>query len=87
MASVFFEVLKPEIDEMIETAVEAAVKDAVKETEKSTMDYAYTTMAERMIADGMSGDKISLFTALDREKIDSIARRLNRSVRWDEAGA
>ena len=48
---------------------------------------AYNNMAERMITDGMPGDKISLFTSLARKEIDSIARRLNRTVTWSEARA
>ena len=44
-----------------------------------------TTVAERMIHDGLSGDKISLFTQLERKDIDKIAKRIHRSVSWNKA--
>ena len=45
------------------------------------------TVAERMISAGKPGDEISLFTTLKRQDIDRIARRLNRTVSWNEARA
>ena len=38
-----------------------------------------------MINDGMSGDKISMFTSLGRQDIDGIAARLHRTVSWGDA--
>ena len=43
-------------------------------------------VAERMVRAGKTGDEISLFTNLERREIDTIARRLNRTVSWGEAG-
>ena len=45
------------------------------------------SVAERMISAGKPGDEISLFTTLKRQDIDRIARRLNRTVSWNEARA
>ena len=45
------------------------------------------SVAERMISAGKPGDEISLFTTLKRQDIDKIARRLNRTVSWNEARA
>ena len=42
---------------------------------------------ERMINLGKPGDEISLVTDLGRQDIDKIARRMNRTVTWNEAGA
>ena len=56
--------------------------DLVKERQD-----ALNTVAERMINAGKTGDEISLFTSLDRQDIDGIAHRLNRTVSWNEARA
>ena len=48
---------------------------------------AWKEMAERMVADGEPGDRISRYTRLGRKEIDSIAQRLNRTVSWGEARA
>ena len=45
------------------------------------------SVTERMIRAGKPGDEISLFTTLKRQDIDRIARRLNRTVSWNEARA
>ena len=44
-------------------------------------------VAEMMIKDGEPGDKIIRYTKLDRTHIDAMARRLNRTVSWEEARA
>ena len=69
MKSVFLNVLKPEIDEIGNMRVE----------------QAYHSVAERLINNGLDGNTISVATGYDRAQIDSIARRLNRTVRWEEA--
>ena len=48
---------------------------------------AYNDMAERLIRKGMHGSDIVDVTGYNRKEIDSIARRLNRTVTWSEARA
>ena len=79
MESVFMKILEPQIQVKIDAAVSAAKNQAATD--------AYRTMAERMIKDGMPGDKISLFTSLGRSDIDGIASRLHRTVSWETARA
>ena len=46
---------------------------------------AYDSFAQKMIARGMDGFLISDMTGYDRRRIDTIARRLNRHVQWNES--
>ena len=71
MRSVFLDVLKPEIDEMIDQ------REA----------KAFETVAERLINKGYTGSAIADATGYDRTQINSIAQRLNRTVTWGEARA
>ena len=48
---------------------------------------AYNNIAERLIRKGMHGSDIVDVTGYNRKEIDSIARRLNRTVTWSEARA
>ena len=54
---------------------------------KETSADTFNTVAERLIRIGTDGSTIATATGYDRNHIDSIARRLNRTVRWDEARA
>ena len=63
-------------------AAEKAAEKAAAEAEANTMN----TVAERMINAGMPGSEISLITSLSRSVIDGIARKLNRTVMWNETG-
>ena len=60
--------------------------DLVKEREEERLN-TLNTVAERMINAGVAGDEIALATNLPRQDIDTIARGLNRTVSWNEAGA
>ena len=48
---------------------------------------AFTQAAERMIRGGYDGKAIATVTGYDRGQIDSIARRMNRTVNWGDIGA
>ena len=49
--------------------------------------FEKTTMAERMIKNGIDGPIISNITDYDRNQIDAIAQRLNCTVAWGEKRA
>ena len=90
---VFLERLEPEIQERVNKKVEAATKAAeakaaeaaAKTATETATEASFTTVAERMISNGAFGSDISCYTGYDRSRIDSIARRLNRTVNWSEA--
>ena len=48
---------------------------------------AFNAVAERMINAGKAGDEIRMFTNLGRQDIDVIAKRLNRTVSWEDTVA
>ena len=56
-----------------------------KETAEQSTAHAITVVAERMIRRGMDGDGIAEVTGYDRNRIDAIARRMNRTVNWARA--
>ena len=62
-------------------------QEGLREGLRDGADNAFRTMAERMIQAGKPGGEISMFTNLGRSDIDVIAKRLNRTVSWGEAGA
>ena len=51
---------------------------------ESTAD-AFTMVVERLIRVGTDGSTIATATGYDRNRIDSIAHRLNRTVNWNSA--
>ena len=75
MHGVLREIMK---DDLIREGIEGE-----KRGEKKGAADAYKAMAERMIDDNMPGDKIQLFTSLNRSEIDSLARLRNRTVNWE----
>ena len=52
---------------------------------RESTDDAFATVAERMIKRGMDGAGIAEVTGYNRDHIDSIASRINRTVRWNDA--
>lgn len=79
MNNIFLDMFEPEFQKRQSEAVAAATTAATA--------AAFTTVAERMIQRGMDGPGIAAVTGYDRSRIDSIARRLNRSVSWNEPRA
>lgn len=62
-------------------------REGFQEGRQEGADDVYRTMAERMIRDGMPGDKISMFTNLGRNEIDVIATGIKHPVTWNDARA
>ena len=95
MNTSFFEMFKPEIMKLYEPeilerqnkAVAAATKAASEAATKSATEAATTNFTERLILRGADGPFIADVTGYDRTHIDSIARRLNHTVSWNEARA
>ena len=71
MRGVMYDILKPDIDKMLEERAQ----------------FEKTTMAERLIKRGMDGPGISDVTGYDHSQIDAIAQRLNCTVAWGEKRA
>ena len=72
------------------TVANAAARAAVEATAAATAattEAVTAAFAERLIQKDMDGYDIADVTGYDRGRIDSIARRLNRTVRWNEAKA
>ena len=70
-------------DDLVRAVQEGERRGLVAGERKGTVN-TLNTVAERMIASGMPGEEILRITALERKEINSIARRLNRPVRWSE---
>ena len=62
-------------------------KETAEQVRRESTEDAFTTVAERLIQRGMDGDGIADVTGYDRNRIDSIAHRLNRTVNWATAQA
>ena len=77
MRDIFLDLFEPEIQEREMKAAKAA--------EEAATTAAYNTFAERLINKGFYGPDIADVTGYDRSHIDSIAKRLNRTVRWNES--
>ena len=77
MNTVFMDLFEPQIQERERKAAETATAAATAAATES--------FAERMIQRGMDGLCIADVTGYDRVRIDSIARRLNRTVNWNNA--
>ena len=73
------------IDTEVTRIWQDGVRQGRREGKKEGAANAWNEMAERMVADGEPGDRISKYTRLGRKEIDSIAQRLNRTVSWGEA--
>ena len=71
----------------MDNAVLSIFKDRIEDVRREGAADAYRTMAERMINAELPGDMISMLTQLGRHDIDVIAKRLNRTVSWDEVRA
>ena len=76
MNTIFMDLFEPEIQERERKAAASAAATA---NEAKTKEFA-----ERMIRKGLDGPCIADVTGYDRSRIDGIARRLNRTVEWNE---
>ena len=94
MYGVLREIMKDDLVREREEGLQEGERRGLQEGERRGLEKGQrrgrrdtlNTVAERMVRAGRSGDEISLFTNLERREIDTIARRLNRTVSWAEAG-
>ena len=87
MNTSFFEMFKPEIMKLYEPEILERQNKAVEAATKAVSEAATTNFTERLILRGADGPFIADVTGYDRTHIDSIARRLNHTVSWNEARA
>ena len=73
MKGVMYDILKPDIDKMVDEARRSGAEDMAN------------SVAETMIREGSDGGFIMRATGFDRSRIDSIAHKLDRNVVWNEA--
>ena len=73
MGAVLMEIMKDKLDEAEKAGVEKGIEQGIEQ------------VIERLIGTGMDGSVISTATGYDRNRINRIARRLNRTVTWNEA--
>ena len=91
MHSVLRELLKDDLLELqtqLQEAIQRAEQEALEKQaaqQKAAEETANTlkNVAVRLIQTGADGTTIATATGYDRSRIDSIAKRMNRTVRWN----
>ena len=73
--------------EEIRTEMQKEMQKESLRIQQEMRQGTFNTVAERMISAGKPGSEISLFTDLGRQDIDKIARKMNRTVYWNEGRA
>ena len=73
-------------DEMIlQNHINAEREEAAREAARKERESNFTAVAERLIKKGMRGLDIIDITGYDRNQVNAIAQRLNRTVAWEDA--
>ena len=76
------EIMKDELLREREEGRKEERKESLRKQEEMLNNFVV-----RMISAGKPGSEISLFTDLGRQDIDKIARKMNRTVYWNEGRA
>ena len=80
-------IIDTEATRILQEGIRRGERKGERKGKKEGAANAGKEIAERMVADGEPGDRISKYTRLGRKEIDSITQRLNRTVSWGEARA
>ena len=81
-----YEKLKEEADMngVLREIMREDMREEFVEAERKATSATLSSVAERMINDGLPGEMITKYSRLGRHDIDVIAKRMNRIVSWGD---